>query len=110
MKIGALAKATGVSVRMLRYYEQEGLLHPPRTPSGYRRYGVEDVQRVEGIVLLNGAGLPLAAIRSLLACVPPGQKTPCEALKQRIRAQLAQIDAQMAALDRSREMLSAFLR
>lgn len=39
MRIGELARRTGVSERMLRYYEQEGLLRPARTTSGYRDYG-----------------------------------------------------------------------
>ena len=49
MKIGALAKETGVSVRMLRYYEAEGLLAPARTSGGYRDYGSADRDTVERI-------------------------------------------------------------
>jgi DNA-binding transcriptional MerR regulator len=112
MKIGELSSRTGVSVRMLRYYEQEGLLNPPRSESGYRYYGFEDVKRINGIALLNGAGLPLAAIQSLLACVPSGA-TPaplCYALKSRIREQLEQIDRQVESLNKSRQLLTSLLR
>ena len=112
MKIGELSSRTGVSIRMLRYYEQEGLLKPPRSESGYRRYGFEDVQRIKDIALLHGAGLPLAAIRDLLACVPSGE-TPaplCHALKFRIKEQLEQIDRQVESLNKSRQRLTRLLR
>jgi DNA-binding transcriptional MerR regulator len=112
MKIGELSSRTGVSVRMLRYYEQEGLLKPPRSESGYRYYGFEDVERINGIALLNGAGLPLAAIRDLLGCVP-SEVTPeplCHALKSRIREQLEQIDRQVKFLNKSRLLLTSLLR
>lgn len=111
MKIGALSLRTGVSVRMLRYYEQEGLLAPARTESGYRRYDAGDVQRVEGIVLLNNAGLPLAAIRDLLSCVPLGAVSApvCAALKSRIGEQLARIDQQIVSLNKSRQLLVRLL-
>ncbi|MFC3395091.1 MerR family transcriptional regulator [Brenneria rubrifaciens] len=112
MKIGELSSRTGVSIRMLRYYEQKGLLNPSRSESGYRRYGVEDVQRIKDIALLNGAGLPLAAIRDLLACVPSGANPAplCYALKSRIREQLEQIDRQIASLNKSRQRLTGLLR
>lgn len=43
--VGSLAKLAGVTVRALHHYEDEGLLHPERTASGYRRYGAADVER-----------------------------------------------------------------
>ncbi|MFJ6456207.1 MerR family DNA-binding transcriptional regulator [Paenarthrobacter sp. NPDC091669] len=42
MRIGELATKTSVSVRSLRYYEQQGLLKPQRTASGHRDYATED--------------------------------------------------------------------
>ena len=46
MKIGELAQQAGVSVRALRYYEEQGLLSPERTPSGQRRYTEDTVEVV----------------------------------------------------------------
>ncbi|MBJ3674482.1 MerR family DNA-binding transcriptional regulator, partial [Salmonella enterica subsp. enterica serovar Braenderup] len=46
MQIGKLAALTGVSIRMLRYYESAGLLHPSRTDTGYRSFSSEDVDIV----------------------------------------------------------------
>ncbi|WP_366525445.1 MerR family DNA-binding transcriptional regulator, partial [Mumia sp.] len=43
MRVGELAELTGVAPRMLRYYEEQGLLVPPRQDNGYRSYGEEHV-------------------------------------------------------------------
>lgn len=50
--VGSLAKLAGVTVRALHHYEDEGLLHPERTASGYRCYGAADVERLQQILLL----------------------------------------------------------
>ena len=65
--IGELAKATGVSVRTLRYYDQLSLLAPPhRTTSGHRRYGPAEATRLYQILSLRSLGFSLSAIASLL--------------------------------------------
>lgn len=69
MKIGELSRRTGVSERMLRYYEAEGLLNPARRASGYRDYGPEDARIVRAIRSLNEAGLKLDFIRRFLPCL-----------------------------------------
>ncbi len=66
MKIGELSRRTGVSVRMLRYYEGEGLLAPPRTDSGYRDYGPAEEETVRRIKMLGAAGMTLETIQQLL--------------------------------------------
>lgn len=65
--VGSLAKLAGVTVRALHHYEDEGLLHPDRTASGYRRYGAADVERLQQILLLRSCGLSLGDIRAALA-------------------------------------------
>jgi len=111
MRIGEFSARTGVSVRMLRHYEKEGLLHPSRMPSGYRAYTSGDVDRVKEICLLNKAGIPLSAMRPLLGCLrsKPDTALLCEALQSRILAQLTRIDQQITALDESRRLLGALL-
>ena len=69
MKIGELSRRTGVSVRMLRYYEAEGLLAPQRTDSGYRDYGPAEEETVRRIKMLGAAGMTLETIQQLLPCV-----------------------------------------
>ena len=61
MKIGILAELTGVSARMLRHYEDQGLLHPERLGNGYRDYPEASVMRVLQIRDLLTAGLSTQA-------------------------------------------------
>jgi len=70
--IGELAKATGVTVRTLRHYDQVALLRPSRrVPSGHRRYGASEVSRLYQILSLRSLGLSLTAISSLLDAANP---------------------------------------
>lgn len=109
MQIGQLSIRTGVSVRMLRYYERDGLLHPERTATGYRRYGEDDVAIVKRIVLMNRAGLKLATIRDVLSCALPRSpgSVPCQALRNKARDKLDEMDRQIAELQESRKLLAA---
>ena len=65
--IGETAKLTGVSARTLRHYEDEGLLSPARAANGYRVYRPRDRERLGHILAMRACGLPLGAIRELLA-------------------------------------------
>ncbi|MEO3786038.1 MerR family transcriptional regulator [Actinocorallia sp. B10E7] len=69
MRIGELSHRTGVSERLLRYYEEQGLLRPVRLPSGYREYHDQDVAVVRRIRGLLAAGLSTATIASILPCL-----------------------------------------
>jgi DNA-binding transcriptional MerR regulator len=73
MKIGELAARTGVSRRLLRYYEEQGLLVPGRALNGYREYGEAHVDVVQQITGLLDAGLPTRIIRDLLPCLDQPQ-------------------------------------
>ncbi|MET9972884.1 MerR family transcriptional regulator, partial [Streptomyces sp. NPDC006356] len=66
MKIGDLSRRTGVPTRLLRYYEEQDLLHPARTDNGYRDYAesaVQDVQQIRGLL---DSGLTTEMIRAIL--------------------------------------------
>jgi DNA-binding transcriptional MerR regulator len=69
MRIGELAKRTGVSERSLRYYEEQELLSPSRTPAGYRVYAETDVDVVRHVQMLLSAGLNTTFIREVLPCM-----------------------------------------
>jgi DNA-binding transcriptional MerR regulator len=111
MKIGELSRRTGVSIRMLRYYEAEGLLAPDRTESGYRSFGPADEDAVERIRLLGNAGMTLSAIREFLPCSLRQRHAfePCDELKSKLRRQIGLIDEQKDNLARSREILADLL-
>lgn len=67
MKVGELARRTGVSVRTLHHYDEIGLLPPAgRTPSGHRLYGPAQVRRLQQIASLRQVGLSLEEIGELL--------------------------------------------
>uniref|UniRef100_UPI0007C876EC MerR family transcriptional regulator n=1 Tax=Nonomuraea candida TaxID=359159 RepID=UPI0007C876EC len=64
-----LAHKTGVNRRLLRYYEEQGLLRPVRLDNGYREYTEADVAAVRHIRALLAAGLSTAVISRVLHCV-----------------------------------------
>ena len=67
MNIGAASKMTGVSQRMIRHYEEIGLIPAPgRRDSGYRDYADADVHRLHFIANARDLGFPIEDIRSLL--------------------------------------------
>lgn len=64
LSIGELARATGVSVRTIRYYEERGILpKPPRSPGGTRKYPRDYRFYVEGALLLKDVGFSLEEIQ-----------------------------------------------
>jgi DNA-binding transcriptional MerR regulator len=69
MRIGELAQRSGVSVRSLRYYEEQGLITSERSPRGQRHFQEEDVERVLFLQRLYTAGLSSRTILELLPCV-----------------------------------------
>ncbi|MDT3439431.1 MULTISPECIES: MerR family transcriptional regulator [unclassified Pseudofrankia] len=69
MKIGELSRRTGVPARMLRYYEEQGLLSPERADNGYRAYPESTVDRVRQIRGLLDCGLTTEIIRAILPCL-----------------------------------------
>ena len=67
LKVGALARRAGLTVRTLHHYEEIGLLVPARrTGSGHRLYGMPEVRRLHQITSLKQMGLSLDEIRASL--------------------------------------------
>jgi DNA-binding transcriptional MerR regulator len=98
MKIGAVAKLTGVSTKTIRFYEDAGLLPPPaRTPTGYREYEPGIVDRLRFIHRGQAAGLSLAEVRQILAIRDRGEP-PCGHVRQVLRTRLDQVRGQLAEL------------
>ncbi|WP_310722577.1 MerR family transcriptional regulator [Streptomyces sp. N2A] len=110
MRIGELARRTGVSARVLRYYEQQGLLSAERDANGYRRYrGEEAVEAVRKVRELLAAGLNTDEIRGLLPCAQGGGGlTPCALSAGIVERRMAQLESEMAELTRRRAALGAY--
>ena len=66
LTIGNLAKAGGVGVETIRFYQRKGLLEEPDREGGIRRYGTQDVRRLKFIRQAQAAGFTLAEIKELL--------------------------------------------
>jgi DNA-binding transcriptional MerR regulator len=111
MLIGELSRRSGVSVRMLRYYESQGLLRPARRASGYRLYDDAELLAVRRIRTLNAAGLKLETIRNILPCARDGslEFEPCAEFKVSLRRQLVELDGRISELSDSRRILAAYL-
>jgi DNA-binding transcriptional MerR regulator len=78
LRVGDLAARTGVSPRLLRYYENQDLLAAERSSTGQRLFASVAVEQVRSIRLLLEAGLPTRLIRELIDCVQePGRLEPC---------------------------------
>ena len=108
LRIGEVAAAAGVSVRALRYYEEQGLLEAERTPSGQRRYAESAVGRVRFVQQLYAAGLTSKDVLEVLPCVHTGIATP--AMMARLVEQRDGIDRQIAELTQARERLDEVIR
>lgn len=75
LRIGELARLSGVSVRSLRYYEQQGMLESERTSGGQRVYPLAAVDRVRFIQQLYAAGIPSRVVVEILPCMTTGLAT-----------------------------------
>ncbi|MEU1761440.1 MerR family transcriptional regulator [Micromonospora sp. NPDC005223] len=108
IRIGEVARGAGVSVRAVRYYEEQGLLVPRRSPSGQRLYRPDTVTLVRFIQQMYAAGLTSSRIAELLPCwdsghTDPGQRAMLRAERERIQAK---VDDLRAALDRLDEVIA----
>ncbi|WP_067180347.1 MerR family transcriptional regulator [Microtetraspora niveoalba] len=109
MKIGELSRETGVAVRLLRYYEAQGLLSSHRSEGGHRHYDPEAPATVARIRALLAAGLPTRVIRQLMPCFA-GDGTELQAcVLDHVRAQLAELDSRIADLTQARAALGGIL-
>ncbi len=77
--IGVAAKLLGVSVHLLRIYEQEGLILSERTPTGRRMYSDLEIEKVRCIRrMIHEQGMNYEGLRRMLALVPCWRLRGCE--------------------------------
>ncbi len=107
LTIGDAAKASGLSAKMIRHYEQSGLLKKsPRTGSGYRLYNSEQINQLRFIRQARNLGFSLADIQSLLELWQNPERES-RAVKQLAQQHLAEIAAKIAELQHMQQVLSA---
>ena len=104
IRIGELARRSGVSVRALRYYEDQGLLSATRSPAGQRHYDEGAVEKVRFFQDMYAAGLTSRNIATLLPCIDSGhtdveQRRMLHHERDRIADRVAQLQAALHRLD-----------
>jgi len=105
MRIGEAAGRADVTAKTVRFWEDQHLLPPPaRTPAGYRDYGPGIVERLAFIRHAQAAGLTLDAIRQVLD-IRDGGQPPCVHVTGLIAQRLGEVDARLAELTRTRDLL-----
>jgi DNA-binding transcriptional MerR regulator len=114
MKISEMARATGVDVDTIRYYEKAGLLpEPAREANGYRSYGPAHLERLAFVRHCRALDMPLADVRRLLDLVDGapevggGSEVLVEAQLKRVRARLKSLRALERQLAQLRERCDA---
>jgi len=113
MRIGELSTRTGVPTRLLRYYEEQGLVNSAREHNGYRDYAETAIERVKQVRGLIEAGIPTAVIRDMLPCLantsfveaPVIQREMAETLAER----RAQLDQRIGCLAKNRDAITSYL-
>ena len=104
LTIGRLARATGVHVETVRYYERRGLLsRPVRAAGGFRHYSIDAVDRLRFIKRAQELGFQLKEIKDLLALTTGhclDVRARAEAKRTQIAAQIKDLKALQRTLDR----------
>ncbi len=109
MTIGELARAAGVRISTLRFYERRGLLTPAsRSPAGYRRYEAADVDRVLFLRRAPELGFSLAELGAMLALSRRRALRRADAVRAGTE-KLAEIDARIADLREMRRAIAGLL-
>ncbi len=109
MRIGELARRTGVSRRSLRHYERHDLLHSRRDSNGWREYDETAVARVLTIAEMIGNGLTLDGVTQLAPCLDKNESSDCadpDLPLRTYRTRLAAVEERLTRLGRSRDRLA----
>ena len=109
MKIGELAKVTGVNAETIRFYERIGLLPAPgRTEGNYRDFGPEDRDRLKFIRHARQLGFEIAEIRSLLGLADQ-PKENCGEVGRIATGHLTAVEDKIVMLERLRSELGRMI-
>ena len=110
LKIGEVARAAGLGVHAVRFYEREGLIkEPARRPSGYREYSPDMVLNLRFIRRAKELGFSLKETSELLSLETDPEGTAAE-VKELAEAKLEDIESRIRALQRMRRALRRSLR
>ncbi len=109
LTVSKLAEEAGTSADTVRYYERIGLLpETERSPSGYRLYGEEAVERLRFIKRAQRFGLRLEAIGELLQVRQRGL-CPCGHTRRLLEDRVAELDEELSSLARLRDDIARMI-
>ncbi|MEZ5652807.1 MAG: Cu(I)-responsive transcriptional regulator [Burkholderiaceae bacterium] len=109
MNIGEASKASGVSAKMIRYYEQSGLIPPAaRSESSYRTYGHSDVHRLRFIRRARDMGFSVAEISNLLGLWNDRSRKSAD-VKRLAQAHLGQLEQRIESLRQMADTLQTLI-
>jgi MerR family transcriptional regulator, mercuric resistance operon regulatory protein len=108
LRTGQVAKAAGVSIQTLRFYEREGILVAPRrSRSGYRLYTADAVRVIRLVKRAQELGFTLREVRDVLRLRPPRRK---EAVVAAAEAKVSEIEERIRALTLMKKTLKKLLK
>lgn len=109
MNIGEAAKASGVTAKMIRYYEELGLIPAAaRTPAGYRVYGPNDVHRLIFIRRARDLGFSVKEIGELLSLWSDRSRKSAD-VKRIAQSHIAGLNQKIAELERMADTLQTLV-
>lgn len=109
-RIGDVAKAAGVGVETVRFYEREGLLDRPAKPErGWREYDEKSLAQLGRVRLAQKMGLTLGDVKRLKARANGPQSEFCTHVRETVGARLAAIEKEIAALEAKQVLLTRWL-
>src|SRR5215510_4168147 len=98
LRVGEVARLSGVGIETLRFYERSGLLdRPARTESGYRLYKEDVLERLDFIKRAQTLGFTLDELGRVIAEKRAGQ-TPCAKVREIVRRRLQELDERIAQM------------
>jgi MerR family mercuric resistance operon transcriptional regulator len=110
-RIGDVAKAAGVGVETVRFYEREGLIDRPVKPvRGWRDYGDGALAQLSQVRLAQAMGLTLRDMKQVKARARGPRPAFCAAVRETVAARLAAIEAEIAELQKRRAALRTWRR
>ena len=105
MHIGEAARRSGMAAKTIRFYEEAGLIAPaPRTGSGYREFGDDDVRRLQFIHRARDLGFSVGEVSRLLSLWSDRERASAH-VKQLALEHVARIEAKMAELHSMRDAI-----
>jgi DNA-binding transcriptional MerR regulator len=110
VRIGELARITGISPKTIRYWEEIGVIpHPPRNASGYRIYTPQYVELLSFVLKAKSLGFSLGEIKEIVQIRLSGNE-PCQKVVEKISEKIEEIEREIRILNEKKKALEELLK